>query len=946
VANHSSLSKNDSLVTTMTEETPDHTSVDDVPREIRSALLEYNDPNLHEAEDHVYSPLVTNKTRIRLLRLYAGAIENPTVICQILEAEFLQEQASPFIVDQDGSLTNVIIEYEALSWRWSDEIHSPHSIILIGSDGQKRKKRVSKTLGLAMKYLRREKDRILWIDAICINQSDMEERSSQVSMMSLIYSHAQQVCVWLGEDDHNSRKAIAFIREVFHNYAHGNFKFGYGPSHIPTWRAFLALVQREWFTRRWVVQEIVLAAQASVYCGPEELMWGDLTDAANAFESLTCRPHVNEEGLKTNWFESMSHLPVSVLLMLLQDKASAGDIKRQLNRPGLRSLEHLVTSLADFECGHPHDYVYSLIAMAKDAFPTRPRFFADSSHAAIVHRMCGTISEQAAYPVDYNCTLPDMCRTFVEFCVRTCAKRDPIQALDVLCRPWAKAWEPQHASRECKRRRSEAEKTALADDTTSEDIPVARLEPVKDVKGGKNGPTETYDQCVQPSRAYLLENKRQRRTEGAKLGLPSWVATVEKAPFRRASHIGILGVHATEMKRNNADLLVGSPGEKFPMYNAGHYRSLDLNSLRFRKREFLDHHSLYLKGFCFDRVASISQASRSGTIPRSWFALGDWPEAAAANTDLPNPPTAFWKTLVAGRDGNNRLAPYYFERACREVVVQSVGDGDAIDTTAPIYTGRFVSIIGPFCRRLLSVIWNRVMIKTKKGALGLVSKGVQEGDLICILYGCTVPVILRQENARFKTENEHNDELLEDGMEAMKRLVAQLRRYRERKLRYSEMSEQERAEIKKHTANYNKEHTVEKNTEESKKYNTEDEDLETERKLWFGKTDPQSDIDSEDDIPDIEEDDALQDKPEDKEQLTDEQKLKIEQDEAAQKRRKKDTAKETPKRHQERQYKAKIRDPLRYYRFLDQAYIHGLMDGEAVDHKLRSGRPDHVFEIR
>jgi hypothetical protein len=938
-----SLSNIDSLVTTMTEEIPDPTSHEAIPRQVRSALLEYNDSILPSAEDHLYSPLATNKTRIRLLRLHAGVIEDPTVTCQIFEAEFLQGQASPSIVDSYGNLTNIAIEYEALSWRWSDETQSPHSIIVIGSDGKARKKRVSRTLGLAMKYLRCELDRILWIDAICINQNDMEERSSQVSIMSLIYTHAQRVCVWLGEHDDDSRNAITFIRQVSRAATHGDVEYGDDPVHIPMWRAFLAFMQREWFTRRWVVQEIVMAARASVYCGSDELQWQDLAIAVVVFEHLAYVPHLDERGLVTNWFESMSQLRASILLKVsskaIRMITTSGYIEKQPESPGSRSLEYLVTSLADFECQQPHDHVYALIAMAEDAFPTPPTFSTDYSPAAIMRRVFSTTTEQAAYPVDYNCKYSDFCKTFVEFCVRMCAKYDPGQALDVLCRPWAKDWQPRDTSIQVTPN-SPKEKGSL-------DMLAAQVEPAKDEKVPNESmqPQHQFDSSLL---AHLFADKRQRRSKNAEFGLPSWVATIEKAPFRNASHAGKIGAISVEARRNNADPLVDSPGKKYPMYNAGGSKPIDYDSLRFKTRELHGHCSLYVKGFCFDRVASVSQPSRAGAIPRSWFDLGNWPEARTVterNKRLLMPPAAFWRTLVADRDEDGCAIRTLYKQGCKEIAAGGQIKDDTIDFTHLIH-GRPNTNIAAYCRRVQSVIWNRVLVKTKKGALGLVSEGVQKGDLICVLYGCTVPVILRQENARFKTENEHNDELLEDGMEAMKRLVAQLRRYRERKLRYSEMSEQERAEIKKHTANYNKEHTVKKNMEKIEKHNTEDEDLEMQRKLWFGRDDPQSDIDSEDDIPDIEEDDALQDKPEDKEQLTDEQKLKIEQDEAAQKQRKKDTAKETPKRHQERQYKAKIRDSLRYYRFLDQAYIHGMMDGEAVDHKLRSGRPDHVFEIR
>lgn len=81
------------------------------------------------------------------------------------------------------------------------------------------------------------------------------------------------------------------------------------------------------------------------------------------------------------------------------------------------------------------------------------------------------------------------------------------------------------------------------------------------------------------------------------------------------------------------------------------------------------------------------------------------------------------------------------------------------------------SIIAEFCRRVQAVIWNRALIKTKGGALGLVSEYVKQGDLVCIIYGCIVPVILRKESQRFKTTNEQVNEKLEGGIVAMKRLM-------------------------------------------------------------------------------------------------------------------------------------------------------------------------------
>jgi hypothetical protein len=58
------------------------------------------------------------------------------------------------------------------------------------------------------------------------------------------------------------------------------------------------------------------------------------------------------------------------------------------------------------------------------------------------------------------------------------------------------------------------------------------------------------------------------------------------------------------------------------------------------------------------------------------------------------------------------------------------------------------------CRRIETVIWNRTLVKTSFGTLGLVSWATDHGDLVCILHGCSVPVILRPKEEYFELVGE------------------------------------------------------------------------------------------------------------------------------------------------------------------------------------------------
>lgn len=143
------------------------------------------------------------------------------------------------------------VSYETLSWRWGNEQAGEYAIMVL-KDKQHFRKRVSRTLGLALKYLRyRAHPRILWIDALCINQGDYEERSVQVAMMDRLYTGASQVAIWLGEDEQGdeSRTAIGFIKNEVSVLKEFDKLCRYR-KYTDQWKALLVLMQREWFSRR------------------------------------------------------------------------------------------------------------------------------------------------------------------------------------------------------------------------------------------------------------------------------------------------------------------------------------------------------------------------------------------------------------------------------------------------------------------------------------------------------------------------------------------------------------------------------------------------------------------------------------------------------------------------------------------------------------------------
>ena len=73
---------------------------------------------------------------------------------------------------------------------------------------------ITKNLECALRYLRhKESPRVLWVDAVCINQNDEDEKSEQVSKMREIYGGATKVYAWLGEADREIDCVFAVLQE-------------------------------------------------------------------------------------------------------------------------------------------------------------------------------------------------------------------------------------------------------------------------------------------------------------------------------------------------------------------------------------------------------------------------------------------------------------------------------------------------------------------------------------------------------------------------------------------------------------------------------------------------------------------------------------------------------------------------------------------------------------
>ncbi|KAF2035905.1 HET-domain-containing protein, partial [Setomelanomma holmii] len=138
--------------------------------------------------------------------------------------------------------------YEALSYVWGRD-RSVGNLTLNGHS-------IEITLNLqdALVQLRLPtKDRLIWIDAICINQEDPKERSQQVQLMREIYSNARRVIVWLGDEALDTQEHATDLLRTAPSTLKATFD-GIGE----------LLLNRPYWTRLWVVQEVMYAKELVV----------------------------------------------------------------------------------------------------------------------------------------------------------------------------------------------------------------------------------------------------------------------------------------------------------------------------------------------------------------------------------------------------------------------------------------------------------------------------------------------------------------------------------------------------------------------------------------------------------------------------------------------------------------------------------------------------------
>jgi len=288
---------------------------------------------------------------------------------------------------------------------------------------------VHNNLYLALKRLRPQsgsKDSLLlWVDFICINQGHdiaaTVERNKQVARMAEIYNSAKNVIIWLGDGVAATNLAMDFILDIGDlNLLEKYLKPG--PDALQKWAALSDLMRFRWFSRRWVVQEVALARSAIVWCGQKKVPWIAFSNAVSLFtkhldkiRSLYQSPQVEQTSAFLRDAQALGAVVLVKTVANLARKSKDGELKERLE-----SIESLVSSLISFSVSRPHDAIYSLVALARDTCtPANAR--------------PGRASQKPVFPleIDYQQNEIQLFATFTRNCIETS------KSVDIICRNWA-----------------------------------------------------------------------------------------------------------------------------------------------------------------------------------------------------------------------------------------------------------------------------------------------------------------------------------------------------------------------------------------------------------------------------------------------------------------------------------------------------------------------------
>ena len=307
-------------------------------------------------QTYKYLDIDPSQPHFRLVKLFKGESEDP-IRCWLFHSPINEIRAG--------------ITFEALSYTWGSDKKTQE--ISLNECCMP----VTENLHEALHYLRSTTlDRILWIDAICIDQGNSKERLHQVTYMGDIYKAADSVIIWLGPAADNSDSLFRCLQQVCEGVTDSSddlrqtlrFRIEHDPeiwqqkekqtevkgttlsrtySKDEAKMTLTSILQRSWFYRIWILQEIANARDAVVHCGSESI-------SSKVFSILPAILGVHTD----------EHIRAVLDLM-------PGPDREILWRNQQRDLRTVLIKFSRCQATDLRDMVYALLALSSDTNDTR-----------------------------------------------------------------------------------------------------------------------------------------------------------------------------------------------------------------------------------------------------------------------------------------------------------------------------------------------------------------------------------------------------------------------------------------------------------------------------------------------------------------------------------------------------------------------------------------------
>lgn len=311
-----------------------------------------DEPLTHEerprgSSTRVYDPLNASECEIRLLQIHPSVEVEAEIQCSLHTVRLGEE---PRCV--------------ALSYEWAYLIpYQTSSTECYHIYVNDQHMRVTENLWVALVCLRAEitssKPRF-WVDAICINQGDDVERAQQVALMGLVFGQAVSVWAWLGMNEEDSTLAMDLIHEAeSHRRQVGalnpwlRHKLA-DPQYEEHWIALRRLLQRSFWRRGWITQEIMLAREPIIMCGPYKAKLSSLISLVDALNIYVAEEDMGCERFAMDCYVSAEYILKSYLFFS-SDQEHADDGRDLLEL--LKVLNFTITS-------DPRHKIFSLLGLA------------------------------------------------------------------------------------------------------------------------------------------------------------------------------------------------------------------------------------------------------------------------------------------------------------------------------------------------------------------------------------------------------------------------------------------------------------------------------------------------------------------------------------------------------------------------------------------------------